>query len=166
PGQRANEGAGTSRRGISLGHQRRDGSQRARFIAADRGAEGEAAASLFAIRAAERRAIVGLGLALAAEEVVSETAIAAEYREGRAKLLGTSKISERGLCFAMRNRDRAHSRLGHWAPRIDLVRAGEESGGCLVVAKLQRSFAGADQGAEILGVGSQRPDVSRERGCR
>ena len=86
-------------------------SQRAGAVAADRQAQREAAAGFVAVGAAERRAIIGLGVRLAAEQIVSEAAVAADGRERRAELLGAREIRQGRLRLAIGDRDRAHSGL-------------------------------------------------------
>ena len=114
----------------------------------------------------ERGAVIGLGLRLLTEQIVGKPTIAPEHRGRRAKLLGSSEIGQRRARFTLGDLDGAHSGLRQRAPRVHVVGAGEESGGGLGVAELERRAAGADQRLEILGIVGERADVAGERGGR
>jgi len=140
--------------------------QRLGAIAADRQAQGQAAAGLVAVETAQRRAIIALGIRLAAEKIEREAAIATDGRKRGAELLGALEVRQGRLRLPVGDRYRAHSGLRQGTFRIDLVGAGKKAGRGLRIADLERGLAGADQRTEILGVRCERADITRQRRCR
>ena len=95
-------------------------------------------------KVSERSAVIALSIRLAAEQVVSEAAIATDRGERRAELLSALEIGQRRLRLTVGDGHRAHSGLRQRTLRIDLVGAGEEAGRGLGITELEEYIAGLE----------------------